>query len=112
MKIDRSEFLRRLKSYFPNLRSDLNQQQGLLHFEVSEFRKYTNNLVREGNKDKVKSCFKIAEQGYLHGNAKMKNAIDVSYVEDLEFYGKAWAWQLLPNVLKDLYVGFHHKNGV
>lgn len=112
MKIDRSEFLRILKYEFPELKYELNQQQGLLHFEVSEFRKFTNQLIRAGEKNQVERCFIIAENGFLNGDSKLKNAIDVSYVEDLEFYGKDWAWDMLSSPLKELYVGFHNKNGV
>jgi hypothetical protein len=65
MKIDRSEFLKILKTDFPELRQELNQQQGLLHLEVAEFRKYANQLIRSDDKIQVERCFKIAHTSYL-----------------------------------------------
>ena len=112
MKIDRSELLRQIKSEFPVLREPINQQQGLLYFEVAEFAKFTNRLIVEDKKEQTKLCFQIAEKAFLHGNTKIKDAIDTSYVEDLAFNKKEWAWQLLPVSLKKLYVAFFKKNGV
>ncbi|MBF7074088.1 hypothetical protein ISG33_11825 [Glaciecola sp. MH2013] len=111
MKIERSAFLRMLKEAFPELTSELNKQQGLLHFELSEFRKYTNKLIYAEEKELVKNCFYLAERAYLYGNLKLKTAIDVSYVEDLDFQSKDWAWQILPASLKTLYVSFHKRDG-
>lgn len=46
------------------------------------------------------------------GNAKIRNAVDVSFVEDLDFrdtkqHHRRWAWDILPSSLKELYVRFH-----
>lgn len=107
----RSDFLKALKEDFPNLTEVVNRQKGLLHFEVGEFRKFTQDAIRSGDTERTTKCFSLAERAYLNGNEALKNAIDVSFVEELEFNrddesGKH-AWEILPPTLKKLYTAFH-----
>lgn len=107
----RSEFLKVLKEAFPSLIDDLNRQEGLLHFEVKVFRDFTQRAIFDGDLELFSLCISIAERAYVQGNSKLKNAIDVSFVEELEFGDNTdkyqWAWDALPSVLKDLYINFH-----
>ena len=110
-KMDRSEFLRIVKRQFPNLREPINKEQGLLHFEVAVLRRYAQKAIFDGERQTLENCFKVAEQAYLEGSRHLKNAIDVSFVEDLDFvtaYNRYdWAWDMLPKELKLLYKAFH-----
>lgn len=107
----RSEFLKALKENFPILEESLNQQNGILHFEVKVFRDFTQRAIIDGDRELFSACVAIVESAYIQGNSKLKNAIDVSFVEELEFRGEAgkykWAWERLPPPLKDLYLNFH-----
>jgi hypothetical protein len=46
----------------------------------------------------------------VNGDKKLKNAIDVSFVEGLDFVTShnvySWAWQMMPDVLKKPYEEF------
>ena len=116
MKHHRSELLAELKKEFPVLREEINQEMGLLHFEVGVFRRFTQQKITEGDEATVRKCFFIAEKYYSFGNAKVHDAIAVSYVEELEFKDsrqnqKSWAWECLPQILKDEYISFHGRPG-
>lgn len=108
----RSEFLKAVKAAFPETAQPLNAWQGLLHLEMSEFRRFAQTLIDGGREDELKKCFEIVERFERTGNRGLRNAIDVSFVEDLEFNDtkknkRSWAWQLLPRSLQVLYEEFH-----
>lgn len=108
----RSEFLKLLKHEFPELTNDVNAGQGLLHFEVGVLKKYAQRAIYDRDREKFLKCLQLAEAAYREGNATLKDAIDVSFVEELEFTPSpksncAWAWEMMPNTLKTLYIAFH-----
>jgi hypothetical protein len=112
-KRDRSQFLRDLKVAFPQITAQLNAERGLLHFEVEVFRRFTQRAIFDGERDLAATCFSLAATYLVEGNASVRNAIDVSFVEPMEF-GKPpnerqWAWDAFPEVLKNAYVAFHLK---
>jgi hypothetical protein len=77
--LDRSILLKELKQEFLELTSLINAEQGLLHFEVGAFYLFTQSIINDGDVDKVKRCFSIAN------NYLVNDAISVSYAECLEF---------------------------
>jgi len=109
VKHHRSEFLKVLKAEFPGVREAINAEGGLLHFEMDAFRKYVQRAISQRNEEVVLRAFGLALQTYRVGDAKLKDAVDVSFVEPMDFC--PWAWELLPEDLKDLYVQFHGKSG-
>ena len=106
----RSEFLKLLKHRLPELRQPANQQEGLLHFEVDELRKCAQRAIFDGNRASLEICFRLAEEAYVSGDKNLKDAIDVSFVEGLDFAtdhnSYSWAWEMMPDVLKKLYEEF------
>jgi hypothetical protein len=60
----RSEFLKLLKDAFPELVGSLNQQQGLLHFEMGQFRKFTQVAIAANDHSRLQRCFAIAAKAY------------------------------------------------
>lgn len=110
-KLHRSQLLAELKTAFPSIREALNAQYGLLHLETEVFRRFTQQAIDNRNKDIVVQCFAIAEKYYTMGNGKLRNAIGVSFVEELVFAdqetSRQWAWTLLPAPLKAEYEAFH-----
>ena len=102
----RSEFLKELKILFPELTKIINKQEGLLSFEIDEFRKFTNGAVGAKDKATVKLCYKLAEKAYLSGNSSLKALINTEFVEFLDLKHNEWAWEILPEVLKKLYIDF------
>lgn len=112
----RSEFLKLLKQRLPELQSAVNRQEGLLHLELEELRKYAQRAIFDGNRAVLEICFRLAQEGYVEGDKNLRNAIDVSFVEELEFVtphkSHAWAWDMLPGVLKRLFEDFHGSRDV
>lgn len=115
-KRDRSQFLRELKAAFPEITSQLNAEQGLLHFEVDVFRRFAQRAIFDGERVTAVQCFLLAATYLTEGNSAVRNAIDVSFVEPMEFGSppneRRWAWEALPEVLKNAYVAFHGKSAV
>ncbi|GAW96556.1 MULTISPECIES: DUF7674 family protein [Colwellia] len=115
--LDRSILLKELKREFPELTSLINAEQGLLHFEVGAFYQFTQSLINDGDLDKVKTCFSIANNYLVNGDKKVKNAISVSYAECLEFKNtknnnREWAWEIYPELLKKEYEIVRGKFGI
>jgi hypothetical protein len=107
----RSDFLKQLKTTFPELIEPVNQQNGLLHFEMREFRLFTQRAIYANDIDTLKRCFALAEKVFLLGDNTLKDAIDTSFMEDLEFISEKAqfrkAWDLVPAPLQTLYTNFH-----
>lgn len=105
----RSEFLKELKKAFPHLREGINKEFGLLHLEVNVFTLFTQQCINKQDSEKLMKCYKLAEKAYRIGDARLKNAIDVSFVEPLEFKNNKWAWDMMPDILQKLFTSFHGK---
>lgn len=108
----RSEFLAELKALFPELKNKSNKECGLLHFEINVFKNFTQRAIYEGEREKVSLCFEFANRVYVEGNGDLRDAIDVSFVEILDFESTPkrnaeWAWNCFPEELKSLYNKFH-----
>ena len=103
----RSEFLKLIKEALPELRDEINRQEGLLHFEVGVLRKRAQRAIYDGDRDVLCICFRLAEQAHKTGGKKLKAAIDQSFVEDLDFgtadNPRSWAWEMMPAQLQSLY---------
>jgi hypothetical protein len=114
-KVHRSQFLQSLKELFPDLIPEINQQQGSIYFEMAVFRRYCTQCIFHDDREAIEKCYNLAEKVYLNGNKSLRNAIDVEFVEGLEFVKdtqksiqpNVWAWERFPDSLKDLYIAFH-----
>ncbi|MFT4924423.1 MAG: hypothetical protein ACI8WB_000501 [Phenylobacterium sp.] len=114
--LDRSILLKALKQQFPEITSLINAEQGLLHFEVTVFYQFTQSLINDGNSEKVKHCFNIANNYLVNGDKKVKNAISTSYAPCLDFnntkkHKRGWAWDIYPQLLKQEYIIVHGQFG-
>ncbi len=112
MAMHRSLLIKELKKAFPDITGDLNAEEGLLTFEVEVFSRYAQKCIDRVDRLQVEACFEIARRYYVDGNPKMKDAIDVCFVEPLDFKNskktkRSWAWDLFPAVLKELHTQFH-----
>lgn len=110
----RSEFLKEMKDTWPQLTQDINAEHGLLHLEMDVVRRFAQHLIDSGNREELVRCLAIIQKYWLYGNSKLQNAIDISFIEDLDFNDtkrcrRRWAWDLFPAPLKQLYVNFHGK---
>jgi hypothetical protein len=109
--MDRSAFLKLLRERLPALNEAVNRQAGQLHFEIDVLRRCAQRAIFDGDREILSRCFAMAELGHKDGDKKLRNAIDVSFVEPLDFitsqHSYLWAWQMLPDPLKQLYEKFH-----
>jgi hypothetical protein len=114
--MERSEFLRLVKEQFPDIRGAINQQEGLLHFEVGVLQKRTQRAIYDDDPQALSACFQLAERAYKDGNKSLKAAIDQSFVEGLDFgtleKPRTLAWDMMPEVLQSLFEKFHGYRGV
>jgi len=101
---------------FPAITSQLNAERGLLHYEVDVFRRFAQRAIFGGERDVAAQCFSIAATYFSEGNSAVQNAIDVSFVEPMEFGSppneRRWAWEAMPEILRNAYVAFHGKSAV
>ena len=111
-KLHRSQFIKEIKRKWPHLAAAINAEHGLLHLEMAVVRKFAQDLISSGDREALAQCFAMVEKFEAGGNENLRNAIDVSFIEDLDFSdtekrSRRWAWDMLPGSLKELYVGFH-----
>ena len=102
--LHRSIFLKELKETFPQLRAPINAQYGLLHLKIHAFTDFVQHAIADGDKETVRLSFMMAERYYSGGDAHMRNAICVSFVEHLDLQKAQWAWDLLGPSLKQEYL--------
>ena len=107
-KVHRSEFLKRLKETFPEVTPEVNKEEGLLHFEMRAFRKLVQQLIDSGDRERIAMAYGLAEWAYENGSDNLKNAIDVSLIEELNFddtkkHKRQWAHAMLPATLAKLH---------
>lgn len=74
---------------------------------MGEFRRLTQQFIDSGNEQAVAKCFSLANKFLVDGRSNLRNAITVSYLEDLEFEDgkvrRAWSKELLtPALVKEL----------
>lgn len=100
--MDAATFREMVLSEFPSLLKDFEEWEGLLHLQVSEFRQFTQNAIEAHSFGVVSSCFQTATTALREGDDALKNAIYVSYLEELDFRSDAakQAKQLMPGELK------------
>ena len=115
-KLHRSQFIKDIKEAWPHLAPLINAEDGQLHLEMAVVRRFAQELIDGGDRDALARCFAIMQNYAIGGTEKMRNAVDVSFVEDLDFRdtkktARRWAWDILPGALQELYVRFHGKPG-
>lgn len=123
--MDLDEYCSFIKASYPEIsaKADAEYDKNWNTFVKMEFSSYSwlaslaEVLNKEMNKkvspSSYKNLFEEISKGFSAGEDEVKNAIDVSFVENLfwqvsekesEIY-----WAVLPENLKALYFGFHHR---
>ena len=108
----RAEFLKELKQLFPQLRSSVNQQHGLMHLEVHEFERFVNSRIAEGDRESVAKAFQFLDRVLKNGSSELKNAVAVSFLEHMNFedgrVARSWAARLMPPLVSECYESVRH----
>ncbi|HBI44392.1 MAG TPA: hypothetical protein DDY78_16295 [Planctomycetales bacterium] len=84
MFLGRKEFLARLAFDFPEASAGINKYEaGLLHCEVAAFRRATEAAMDIGRFWEVERHFRWVEELLKVAGPELRNALEVSYLEDL-----------------------------
>ena len=61
---------------------------------MDELRKHAQRAIFDGDRASLEICLRLAEEAYIKGDKRLRNAIDVSFVEGLEFVTahKSYFW--------------------
>jgi len=88
VSVGREEFLSRLVRYFPDAVAGINEYEaGLLHCEVAAFRRATELAMDSGRLWEAERHFRWVEELLQTAGPELRNALEISYLEDLAFSG-------------------------
>lgn len=82
-EIDGRKFAELLLAEFPQLRDDVQEWSGLPHLQMMEFLLITQKAINAADWTLVTKCLRLAETFLRDGDAEIRNAIHVSYLEHL-----------------------------
>jgi hypothetical protein len=85
--IDPAGFVQLVASAYPDLRAELDENDGLETVQMRTFCEHTQAAIDRGDIGVVVTCFDIADRLIADGDDAMKNAVHVSFLEDLDFRG-------------------------
>jgi len=89
--IGRDDFVREFQARFPEIAADIGDiEDGLLHLEMAVLSHATNGAVVEGRWSAVAEHFAFTSEIFARGNADLRNAVAVSYLENV-FIGESSA---------------------
>jgi hypothetical protein len=106
MKLNRDAVVALLIESFPSIEDELKDETwaGLLHLEMACFARLTQGWIDNGEKAKLDKSFALARGFFINGDEDVKNAVYVSFLENLNFRdgkkARAWARERLPVELK------------
>jgi hypothetical protein len=96
------DFSRMALTEFPELAEDFEEWSDLLHLKVGAFARITQAAKDEGDWEKYVRCIRLADQLTADPSPDLENALNVSYLECLDFEGPRGprAWECLTPRLK------------
>lgn len=95
-----------VKSFFPEVQEAINQEGGLLSFELSVFIKHIQKQIDANLVSKTELAFTLLDKYYKSGNKSLRELIRNAVCEDLNFSDtnkrkRLWAYELLSKQLKN-----------
>ena len=110
-----SDFYRMVTGAFPQLQAELDEDPELLHVQMGAFAQFTEQAKGRGDWSTYQRCIALADALWRTSDAALLNALNVSYLEHLDFAGPrgdiAWghmtpslriAWQQMQAYLRGL----------
>src|SRR5262245_18157227 len=82
-KIDKQKFSNLLLAEFPELRDDVHEWRDQEHLQMMEFVRFTDEASKAGDWATVERCLVLADTLLRYGDATIRNAVNVSYLESL-----------------------------
>jgi hypothetical protein len=87
-KIDHPQFMKMLRHRFPLVADRITDcSAGLLHLEMATLSDATIDAIREGDAKTVAEYFAFVDEMYRDADAAVANAVNVSYLEHIDFKG-------------------------
>lgn len=85
--IDPAGFVQLVAAAFPDLRAELDEDNGLECVQTGTFCEHTQAAIDRGDIGVLGTCFAIADRVIADGDESMLNAIHVAFLEELDFRG-------------------------
>src|SRR5437867_11888133 len=82
------DFRRVLLEEFPQLRQEIEDSDGLLHIEMGVFDEHTQRAKGQGDWPTYERCIQLADRMWANPDAALIHALNVSYLEYLDFDGQ------------------------
>ncbi len=94
---------------FPELREELEEDEGLLHLHFAALARHTEAAIAAGDLATVRRDFMFVDRVLAHADEFVDNAIHVSYLEHVDLSGEhgAAAEKLLSNRLCEGWQAIH-----
>lgn len=107
MEMDSNSLMAALRQQFPELLDEFDDEcmKGLLHLEVAVLSRVAQDAISNHDKARVQQCFNFADEAFRGGDADVRNAVAVSFLEHLSFADtkkreRSWAFPLLSRALQ------------
>ena len=87
--IDHAKFVALLSEQFPAVVASIDDcSQGLLHLEMATLARATQAAIDSADRDTVRQHFVFIDAVFREATSDVKNAVYVSYLENLRFVGR------------------------
>ena len=80
------EFYEQLIVRYPELKEDVEYNEGLLHIDMGYLQRLAEGLCKERKLKEAEACFSWVNSFFCRSKNELKNAINVSFLEYFEFH--------------------------
>jgi len=81
----KNRFSRELLEKYPQLREEVENNDGLLHLDMSTIQRHAEQLCEDRELEQIGDCFEWINTFYSEGHSDLVNAINVSFLEYFEY---------------------------
>lgn len=103
--IEHETFVKELLDKFPEVSGQIDPKVdcGLLHLEMSAFARFTREQIEARDRVTVTECFQFADRLLRNGDDAVVNAVNVSFLENLDFEqeDERWAFDCMPTRVRE-----------
>jgi hypothetical protein len=100
------EFYRELQIRYPELKEDIEYNDGLLHLDMSVLQQHAENLCKEKKQNELSECFKWVNSLFCRSKNELLNAINVSFLEYFNYQKGLTEKEFKEIMPKELYRGY------
>jgi hypothetical protein len=98
-----ADFVRLALAEFPELRDEFAEDAELLHLQMHAFERLAGRAKASGDWATYARCMRVADELWTQPDDALRNALNVSFLEHLEFDGENGpkAWRCLSPALQE-----------